>query len=190
MHEYKEILGIIPIGIAVISYSDYFFNIFKRGTIPRTISWFIWGVLSAIAFSVQSGAHGGSGVWITGFTAVMCFTIALVSFFKCDEHFTLYDWLPLAGAFITLFLWLRTDNPILAIVLTCTTYAIGFIPTLHNAYLHPKQETVVTFALNGLKFFIAFFALESYTLETWLFPITLTVLNVILVAVILMRRKR
>ena len=190
MHLYKDILGIITICIGLISYSDYFFNIFKGCTVPRSVSWLIWGVLSTIAFVVQYQAGGGPGAWITGFTACMCLLIAIISYFKCAEHFTLYDWIPLGGAALTLFLWWFTNNAVLAIILTTVTYAIGFIPTVHNAYLHPEEETATTFALNGFKFFLALFALDAYSLTTMLYSITIVVLNGLLVGVLLVRRKR
>ena len=189
MYEYKEILGIITIIIAVVSYSAYFFNIFTTCTLPRTTSWFIWGLLNTIAFFVQYESGAGYGAWVTGFTAVMCLAISAISFFKCDEHLTKYDWIPLLGAFIAIILWYITDDALIAIIITTVTYTLGFIPTLHNAYFHPEEETATTFGLNSLKFLISLFAIESLSLTTWLYPFTLVILNAILASVIVLRRK-
>jgi hypothetical protein len=189
MTDYKEILGVITIIIAVVSYSTYFYNIFTTCTLPRTASWFIWGVLNAIAFSVQFQAGAGSGAWVTGFTACMCLLIAVISFVKCDEHFTMFDLWPLGAALVTLFLWCFTDSALLATILITVTCILGFIPTLHNAYLHPEEEVPTTFALNSLKFFISLFALSTYSLTTWLYPSVVLVLNAVLVAVILIRKR-
>lgn len=190
MDSYKEILGILTIVIALVSYSTYFFSIFTTCTLPRTTSWLIWGILSTVAFFVQYNAGGGSGAWVTGFTALMCLLISLISYIKCDEHFTTYDWLPFLGAVLALFFWWFTSDAFVAIILTSLAYGLGFVPTLHNAYLHPEEETATTFALNALKFFIALFALEYYSVTTILYPVVLVTLNTILVFVILVQRVR
>ena len=188
MHTYKDILGVITIVIAVVSYSDYFFSIFRGNTIPRTISWLIWGILGAIAFTVQFHAGGGAGAWITGFTAFMCFLVAGTSYLKCTEHFTLYDWVPFSGALITLVFWFLTEDALVATLLIIVTHTLGFIPTMHNAYTHPDEETAMTFVLNGVKFSIAIVALNTYMLTTWLYPSVIVLLNAILVSIIVTRR--
>lgn len=188
MNTYKDILGVVTIVIAIISYSDYFFSVFRGNTIPRTISWLIWGILGTIAFVVQYNAGGGAGTWITGFTAFMCFLVAGTSFIKCSEHFTLYDWVPLSGAVITLLFWCVTNNALVAILLIIITHTLGFVPTMHNAYNNPDEETAMTFMLNGLKFSIAIIALDSYTMTTWLYPAVIVFLNIILVLIIVTRR--
>ena len=190
MHNYKAILGLITLGIAFISYSDYFFSIFKRGTRPRTISWLIWGILNTIAFCVQYEKGAGYGSWITGFAAIMCVVIACVSYFKYDEHFTMYDWLPFTGAVISLLFWWYTSDALMAIVFASITNAIGFIPTIHNAYMHPNEETATTFGLNGLKVLISIFALGVFTITTWLYPLVIVILNIITVMIILIRREK
>ena len=51
MADYKVTLGFITIAIAVISYGFYFKGIFFGHTKPQPFSWFVWSVLSAIAFA-------------------------------------------------------------------------------------------------------------------------------------------
>lgn len=190
MDSYKEILGVLTLIIALVSYSTYFFNIFTTCALPRTTSWLIWGILSTIAFFVQYGEGAGSGAWVTGFTALMCLLISLISYIKCEEHLTNYDWLPLIASLFAIFFWWYTSDALIAILLTSLAYGLGFVPTLHNAYLHPEEEVATTFALNALKFFIALFALEYYSLVTTLYPLVLVSLNTLLVIVIIIQRKR
>ncbi len=188
--DYKIVLGFLTIAISFVSYGLYSRNIFLGVTRPHAFSWFIWSLLSGIVFITQILGDGGAGAWVTGFTAIVCFIISILASFKTEEEFTWFDWVSLAAAMATLILWRFAENPNLAVILISLTFAIGFLPTFRKAYYNPHQETATTFALNGFKFGISIFALNSRSLTTWLFPVTLAVLNIFFVFLLLVRRKK
>jgi len=72
----KVILTIIASGISVFSYIPYFRDIAKRRTKPHIFSWFIWGLISIIAFFAQLAKGAGVGAWVVGITAITCFAVA------------------------------------------------------------------------------------------------------------------
>jgi hypothetical protein len=190
MQDYKTILGFLTIAIALVSYSFYFKGIFFGNTKPQPFSWFIWSVLSGVAFAAQVTENAGPGAWITGFTAVVCLTISIIASFKMDWRFKMVDWLSLFAALAALILWHYTSNPGLAVILVSLAYALGFIPTFFKAYYKPGEETDITFALNSIKFGISIIALNSFSVATWLYPATLFLLNGLFALFLLMRRRK
>ena len=63
--DYKTALTIIASGVSVVSYIPYFRDIFKRQTKPHIFSWFVWGLISIIAFFAQLAKGAGVGALVT-----------------------------------------------------------------------------------------------------------------------------
>ncbi len=125
---------------------------------------------------------------MTGVTALACFAITFLSFVKGDRKFDTGDWLSLAWALVALALWQLAKNPLAAVVLVTLTDAFSFIPTFRKGYKKPHEEKALTYTLSGLKFIFGIFALQSFSLVTWLYPASLVVTNLVFVAMILWRR--
>ena len=190
MDDYKIILGFVTLVIAVISYSFYFRNIFLGLTKPHAFSWFVWSIIAGIAFFAQVSQNGGAGAWVTGFTAVVCFVISVIASFKASEPFKVFDWVSLFAAIFALVLWYYSNNPTSAVVLVTIVFALGFLPTFRKGFYKPYEETATTFGLNAFKFAISILALSSFSISTWLYPLTLVVLNTCFVAMLIVRRRQ
>lgn len=190
MTGYKDVLGIVTLLIAVVSYSFYFKDVFLGHTRPQPFSWFVWSVLSAVAFAGQIASTAGPGAWITGFTAVVCLIISVIASFKGATQFKILDWISLFAALAALLLWYCTRQPVLAEMLVSAAYALGFIPTIVKSYNKPQEETATTFGLNSIKFGISIFSLTVFSVATWLYPLTLFVLNGLFAIMLLARRQQ
>ncbi len=190
MSDYKALLGYLAVVIGIISYIPYFKDIFAGSTKPHAFSWLVWSVLTSIAFAVQIVEGGGTGAWVTGSTAIICFAVFLLALMKGQRQFSTFDWSALVLACIALLLWRLTHNPLSALILIIVTDALGFLPTFKKGFHHPHEETVSTFAFACLKFAIALFALESFTIGSWLYPASTIVMNGSFVIMVLMRRKQ
>ncbi|MGH7241177.1 MAG: hypothetical protein ACREGB_02685 [Candidatus Saccharimonadales bacterium] len=186
----KEILGILAIIIGFVGYVPYFRTIFNGKTKPHAFSWLVWGVLTAIAFGGQIVGKGGAGAWVTGFTAVVSFTICGLALVRGKRDFPLADWLCLAGCVIALMLWAVTKDPLLAIILITAIDLLAFIPTFRKSYSKPYSEPAFTYALSGLKFIVGLFALHAVSVTTVLYPASLVLTNGLFVVMVLIQRKR
>jgi len=186
----KVFLGIFAILIAVYSYIPYFRNLLKGRTKPHAFSWFIWSLLTAIAFFAQISDKGGPGAWVTGFTALACFSIFLLSLKRGEKNIVLFDWLCLIGALVALGLWAVSSGPLLAVILITIIDAFGFLPTFRKSYTKPNEETALTYSLSAIKFAIAIAALDNITVVTTLYPASLVLMNGLFVMMVLMRRKQ
>lgn len=185
----KTLLGILTIVIGLVSYSLYFKDIFKAKNKPDAFSWLIWGVLACIAFFAQISEGGGPGTWVTAFTAIMCFAISATAFLKNYGHLKTHDAINLFGAGVGLCLWYYTNNPLFAVIIILSVGGIGFFSTYQKAYKEPAYETASTYALNALKFAVAFLALDSINLVTALYPAGMIIMNTQLAGMIFLRRK-
>jgi hypothetical protein len=188
--DYKDALGIIAIIIGVIGYIPYFRTIITGATKPHAFSWLVWGVLTATAFGGQLVGRGQAGSWVTGFTALICFSIFTLSLVKGRRDFPLADWLCLIGCVIALGLWAITKDPFLAIILITLIDMLAFIPTFRKSYLNPYSETAFTYFMSALKFLVSLFALHVLSSVTVLYPASLVLTNGAFVILLIAQRKR
>lgn len=190
MFETKMVLGVLTILIGIVSYSLYFRGIFRKQIRPDAFSWLTWGILAAVTFFAQYVSGAGAGMWITGFTALMCTAIGMLAIWYGYGKPKLIDAISVAGALAGLILWWYADDPLLAVLCVIFVGAIGFVPTFYKAYRAPGEEGLSTFAMNTLKFVVALFALEAFTPTTYLYPLAEVILNGSLSGMLFMRGRR
>ncbi|MFN8663164.1 MAG: hypothetical protein U0075_14850 [Thermomicrobiales bacterium] len=185
-----EVLGVGAVAVAMVGYVPYFCDVLQGKTRPHTISWLLWGLLAGIAFLGQVSGNAGSGAWVTGFTAVMSLVVFVLSLFKGTRDVVLADWLSLGGAGIALVLWYLTSDPLLSVAISTAINALAFFPTCRKSWRRPREETVVMYFLSGLKFVLALLSLQTLSLLTTLFPLSLVLMNWLFVVMLLVPRRR
>lgn len=185
---YRDFLGVLAIVIGLIGYVPYFRSIFNGKTKPHAFTWLVWGILTAIAFGGQIVGKGGSGAWVTGVTAFISFTIFVLALVKGKKDFPLADWLCLGGCMIGLALWAITGDPLGAIILITVIDMLAFAPTFRKSYSKPYSEVAFTYALSGIKFLVALFALQQLSAVTVLYPASLVLTNGAFVTLLVIRR--
>ncbi|PIR89385.1 MAG: hypothetical protein COU07_00600 [Candidatus Harrisonbacteria bacterium CG10_big_fil_rev_8_21_14_0_10_40_38] len=189
MFQYATILGFSTIAIGLISYSFYFRDLFKGKTRPDPFSWLIWSILAGTIFFAQLSRGGGTGTWATALTAVVCFVIAVVAFFWNKSSIKVIDQVSLVGAFSGIGIWQYTEDPLFTVLIAIGIGILGFIPTFKKAFYRPYEETATTYFLNGLKFAVAFAALGAFNPVTYLYPVSMVLMNTSLTGMIVLRRK-
>jgi hypothetical protein len=186
----SSILGIVTLLIATLSYSIYFRDIRHGRTNPHGVSWLIWSALNIFIFLQQTTHGAGAGAWITGATAIANLAVFIVSLRYGDRSVRRLDYVCLVLAAVTLGIWLFTDNAAISVILASGTFVLGFVPTFYKSFKKPREETIVTFELNSLKFLIAIFALEAMNITTVFYPAALFAVNAMFVGFLLYRRSR
>ncbi|HEU0085675.1 MAG TPA: hypothetical protein VFQ59_01810 [Candidatus Paceibacterota bacterium] len=188
--EYKIIIGTIAVAIQLGSYAIYFHGIWKGKTKPHAFTWLVWGILSAVGFAAVAVSGGEAGSWILAVNTVACLTIAGIGFKQKRVHYDLYDWLALVGALIGILLWWFTKNPLYAVILVALSDIICAIPTIRKAYRLPFEENAISFSIGIFYYPLSILALETLSVTTWLYPVSITFIDIVLVAIILIRRKK
>lgn len=186
----KVIIAVVSVLMTLMGYSFYFRDIFAGKTKPHAFSWLVWASLTAIAFAGQIYAGAGPGAWITGLTALISFVIFGLAITKGEKNITLSDKVNLIGAAVALAVWPFMNDPLLSIIIITVVDFLGFIPTIRKSYNKPYEETLVHYVFAGLKFVLAIFALENYSLTTWLYPASLVAANLLFVPMLIIRRRQ
>lgn len=186
----KTFLGVLAIAIGVYSYIPYFRDIFAGKTKPHAFSWFVWFLLTAIAFFAQIAGEGGAGAWVTGFTALVSLAVVVAALKVGKRNIVPLDWAFFVGSLLSLVLWAVTKNPVGSVVLITIIDALAFVPTFRKSYHKPHEETSITYALSGIKFAIGLAALNTVSVTTALYPLSLVVTNLLFVVMIEWRRKQ
>jgi hypothetical protein len=195
---FREAMGALAVAIAVVAYALYVWKSLQGETRPHPLSWLIFGVLGGTGYWVQLDQAAGPGSWVTGITAVVCFLLCAMSFWRGERVFSWYEWafLIAAAVIFVFYLWSRRpgtldlglsdrsryllamNGPAISAVLASIVSVIGFGPTVTKAWARPQSDSASTFLLNGLKFVPALLAMDSVTVATCVFPVTLVIANV------------
>jgi hypothetical protein len=175
---HKPLLGALSVAISVIAYGIYIWRTAKKeGIQPHPFSWLLWGFVTTVAALAQQAKGAGPGNWVTAFTAVVCFIIGALTLFKHQWRFSRFDWLSLATGVIVLLFYAFTKNPTVSAVLATTADVLGYNSTIKKGWIAPYTDSATSFALNSAKFVPALFALDAYSVATWLYPAALVVVN-------------
>lgn len=186
----KTSLGLLAILIMVAGYIPYYYHIYKGKTKPHAFSWLVWSVMLSIAFAGQLVDKAGAGAWVTGATAILCMSVFVLAVFRGEKDITLSDKLSLAGAGLALLVWYLTEDPLGTVVIIIVIDMFAFFPTYRKSFMKPNEETATIYFLDTLKFAISLFALERYTLVTYLYPAFIVALDGSFVAFLLVRRRQ
>lgn len=87
----KEIIGVIAVLLAFISYAPYIRDVIKGQTKPHVYSWFVWGFVSLIIFALQLSDGGGMGSYVTLSGAVIALLIFVLGMRNGKRDITMTD---------------------------------------------------------------------------------------------------
>ena len=157
---------------------------------PHPFSWLLWGFVTAVAALVQQAKGAGPGTWVTAFTAVICFVIGGLTLLKNQWQFSLFDWLSLMTGVIVLLFYVLAKQPTASAVLATAADLLGYNSTIKKGWIAPYTDSATSFALNAAKFIPALFALNAYSVATWLYPAALVVANGGVAIMLVVRRRQ
>lgn len=186
----KLIFSGLAIVITFMAFIPYIRGILQGRIKPHLFSWLIWGMTTLIVFFAQLDADGGTGAWPIGVSGVITVYIAFLSYVKRgDISITRLDRLFFSAALLSIPCWYFTSNPMWAVILLTTIDLLGFGPTIRKAYDHPFEESLLFIFMFFLRNTFALLALESYSLTTVLFPLSICVVCLFLCTLISYRRR-
>lgn len=170
-HISHEVLALVSIALTCIAFVPYLRGIYCGTIRPHLFTWLIWTVITGLVAYIQWTEAAGPGAWATLAVTLGCFVSLLASLVRGEKSRTSFDWLCLILAAIAMPLWWFSGTPLYSVILLTLIELLGFGPTLRKTLLDPYSESVIYFALNILKYLFAALALESWTLETALYPV-------------------
>jgi len=188
--EFKLLFRGLAITLSFVAFVPYIRSILQGRTRPHVFSWFIWGITTVIVFFAQLEADGGVGAWPIGVSGVITVAVAALAFLKrADISITRTDWTFFAAALASLPFWYLTSDPLWTVVVLSVVDLFGFGPTIRKAYVFPHQESQLFFFSLALRNGFAILALESYSVTTVLFPLSITLACTVLLTMVAYRRR-
>jgi hypothetical protein len=185
----KQAWGYAALLVGVAGHIIYWRSLLNGQSRPHAFSWFVWGLLTAIAFVAQYVKQAGPGSWVMGFTALSCLSIAAMAVKYGEKHVTRSDWAAFIAALAAIPLWYVTEDPLSAVILVTVIDMFGYYPTFRKSYYKPQEEAAFTYFLGTLKFVMSLFALKNYSAVTLLYPIAIIIANTLFIAMVAWRRR-
>lgn len=185
----KEVLGIITVAMAIIGYIPYLRDTFKGKTKPHVISWFLWTLVSFLAFALQWSKGAGSGSYANFTMGLICLVLFLYSFKNGKKDVKPVDIISFILAIIAIVLWLIVHQPVWSIILVVIIDALSFTPTFIKSWSKPWGETLFTWVLSIVRQGLIMLSLQSINLVTILFPLYAFIANILFCTLLITRRK-
>lgn len=187
----KEIIGTIAVILTFVGYVPYIRDTIKGKTTPHIYTWFIWGLVTAIAFGLQISAKAGFGAYTTLAASIVCFIIFFFGLRQGNrDNITTSDSVFFVLSLLALVLWLFAKQPVLSVILVSTIDMLGFVPTIRKSWHKPHEETLISYVINTARFVLASLALSHYTIVTALYPVTWVIANGLFSIFLIYRRKQ
>lgn len=187
----KELLSALAMGLTILAFGPYIWDVLKGRVKPHLFSWLIWGSTTFVVFLAQLAGGGGLGAWPIGLSGVITLGIAaLAAVYRGERKARRLDWVFLGLAATSLPAWALTNDPFWAVAILTLVDLCGFGPTWLKAYHAPWEEQARLFAIMGLRNLLAAWALEVYSPTTLLFPVAIAGVCLVFLAMLFWRRAK
>jgi hypothetical protein len=186
----KAVLGIIATIIAIIGYIPYIKDTFKGKTKPHIFSWFLWSLVSFIAFGIQITNKGAFGSLPNLVMGIICLVILSRALLNGTKDISKIDIFSLILALLAIVLWLVAKQDLLSIFLIILVDMFSFLPTFRKSWNKPKEETLITWIMSCIRQVLIILALGEINLVNVAFPAYALVINIIFCFLLVYRRKR
>ncbi len=185
----KLILSVLASLITIFAYYPYIRDIFKGKTKPHSITWLIWLITTGVAtLGIWQGGGYFSAISMSILTLLVAF-VFLLSFKNKTTNITVSDLLILFLSFLSIFLWWKANNPVLAILLISLIDGLGYIPTFRKSFHSPYEETLIFWIAMFIAHIFILLSNEQYNLLTVPYVLTVILASSILIGILIFRRK-
>ena len=188
--DYKTALGALSVIFALLQYGPYIRDVLRNKTKPHAFSWFVWSLPSGIVFAAQLVKGGEAGAWASGVSTFLCTIIFILCFWRGEKNITRLDVVALLLGLVAIALWIITDDPFDAVVLTTVADLIGFVPTVRKSVAKPYEETASTYLVSVIKWTLSILALGSMSATNVIYPLAMIISNAAMVFFLFYRRKQ
>lgn len=104
--------------------------------------------------------------------------------------FSVFDGICQFGAIVALVLWLIFKEPVIAILITVAIDLLGLLPTLRHSWIEPAEETWQTFFIGSVAATFTLASLHDISIISLPYPLYLLIANSIVVAIVVVRRRK
>lgn len=186
----KNIIGLIAILLTFVGYIPYIKDTIAGKTKPHVYTWFLWSLVTAIAFALQLSGGAGVGSLVTLAAATVCFIIFLLGLRIGKKDITRFDTALLISSLLAIVVWIFMKQPVISVILISFIDMTSFVPTIRKSWHRPDTETLSSYLVNTFRFALALLALQQYSIVTYLYPLTWVFANGLFSVYLIIRRKQ
>lgn len=186
----KDIFAYVGALIAIFCTLPYIIDIVKRKTKPNIITWITWSLLIGVGTAALLASNELNAALLLAGDFVATFAVVLVGLKYGTVKLDRFDFFCMVGVIVGLILWFVFNSPFIAIIATLTIDFIGTVPTIRHSYIHPQEETYITFLLGVIATIFTILSLHQYTVLAWIYPVYLLLSNGMLFVIILLGQKK
>ena len=180
--------GLTSVALATVQYIPYVHGILNGKFKPHIFTWLIWAIPGGVVAVAQAVKGAGAGAWASGYTALLCMGVFLLSLSRGDKKIAAFDWVALFLAGLAIVLWMMVRDPLIAVILTSTSCVLGWLPTIRKSFDSPDSEGLIAWSLAGAKWITSLLAVQTVSWTTALFPATSAVMTLSFVILVVVRR--
>lgn len=179
------IIGIAAGILVSISLIIYIYEVIWANTRPERASWFIWMILSYIAFFSQKSEGATDSLWLTVSITIGVTIIFILSIKRGVGGFTKRDYMALLSAAFGLVLWYFTREAVYALIIVVIIDAIGAYLTVLKIIKNPLSESLNAWILSVVGALLGVIAVGKINVVLLIYPFYLFVANMVILATIL-----
>jgi hypothetical protein len=162
----------------------YILSIRHGKTVPNQVTWGIWTTIGFILLWSSYASGATNTLWLLVALVISQSIITTYAFKYGRGKWQRLDRFCLAGAGVSLLLWLLSGSPLVAILTNTTMDMLGAAPTINKVYRNPNSESLVFWSMSFTSALLNLFAIERLSLSAVVFPLYLFGLNVIILLLI------
>jgi hypothetical protein len=185
----ETLFAAASVALLVVGYYPYIRDTLKRETQPHIYTWIIWAITGGTATAAAFIGGGSFGAYSMAFGTALVMFVALLATRYGTHNITRSDTLILILAASTICIWWLTANAYLAVLLVTLIDSAGYIPTLRKSWVEPWSETLSFWATMTMVSVLTIFSFSEWNWLTVPYIATLAILNLLVVAVCLIRRR-
>ena len=188
--ELKATFGILSAFFTFAGLIPYFLEIHKRKIYPHNLSWLGWAFITFIGAIAMLSDGGTWSVVILFANSLSCILVVLYSIYKKVGVWstTIYDYIFFGLGIFGIVLWQTFNLPIMAILCAVLADLFFGIPTIIKAYKNPKSETYLAWLFCSIAGLLSLFAVRSYVLVEFLYPLYLFIFDTLILLIIIINR--
>lgn len=180
---------LVGVALSVVGTGNYVLATVRGQTQPNRVTWLMWAVAPLLAFAIEVQQHVGAASFTTLLFGVMPIFVLVASTKNPHGQWrvSIFDALCGVVSVVGLVVWLSTSHPTWGLVAQVVADAVAGLPTLHKAMRHPQTESPFAFTTGVINATLALLVLHHWTTAGALFPLSILVMNSLIVLFIVTR---
>jgi len=178
---------IIGAVLSVTGTWNYVVETLRGNTQPNRVTWVLWGLAPLLAFIIEVQQHVGVSSLVTLLFGVLPVFVLIASVKNPHGVWKVspFDWFCGAISIVGIVVWLLSNHPTFGLVAQVAADVAAGLPTLRKAVLNPATESPFAFFTGVVNASLALLVLKHWTTAGALFPLSILVMNFIILVFIL-----